>query len=196
MIGRIAGRLLEMQPPHLLVDVQGIGYEIEAPMSTIYALPAIGGDVLLHTHFVVREDAQLLYGFATAQERQLFRELLRISGVGGKMALAVLSSLSASDLLGVIEQGDVDQLVRVPGIGKKTAERVLLELRGRVSRFEHLKVGGSAAKAGDKASSEAEDALLALGYSAADVRRMLKKVDPALSSAQEIIRAALQRAAR
>lgn len=196
MIGRLSGRLLEMQAPHLLVDVQGVGYELEAPMSTVYVLPPTGGDVVLHTHFVVREDAQLLYGFATTQERQFFRELLRISGVGGKMALAVLSSLSASDLLAAIEQGDVDQLVRVPGIGKKTAERMLLELRGRVSRFDSLRTGTQAPASGSQASVEAEDALLALGYSAADVRRMLKKVDPALDSPQEIIRAALQRAGR
>ncbi len=194
MIGRIAGRLLEKQPPWLLVDVQGVGYELEAPMSTIYGLPALGEPVQLHTHFVVREDAQLLYGFATLAERQLFRELLRISGVGGKMALAVLSTLSPEDLFATIERGDAASLTRVPGIGKKTAERMLLELRGRVSRFEGLGLAG-AGLAPASASTEAEDALIALGYSAAEARRLLKALDPELGT-QELIRAALQKAAR
>ncbi len=194
MIGRIAGRLLEKQPPWLLVDVQGVGYELEAPMSTIYGLPAPGEPVQLHTHFVVREDAQLLYGFATLAERQLFRELLRISGVGGKMALAVLSTLSPEDLFATIERGDAASLTRVPGIGKKTAERMLLELRGRVSRFEGLGLAG-AGLAPASASTEAEDALIALGYSAAEARRLLKALDPELGT-QELIRAALQKAAR
>lgn len=195
MIGQLRGILLELQSPRLLLDVQGVGYELESPMSTIYVLPSPGAEVLLHTHFLVREDAQLLYGFATTTERQLFRELLRISGVGAKMALAVLSSLSPTDLLAAIENSDVDQLVRVPGIGKKTADRMLLELRGRVSRFDDLKVAPD--RAGQsRPSLEAEDALLALGYSAADVRRLLKQVDPGLSTSQDIIRAALQRAAK
>ncbi len=194
MIGRIAGVLLEKQPPLLLVDVQGVGYELEAPMSTIYGLPALGEPVQLHTHFLVREDAQLLYGFATLAERQLFRELLRISGVGGKMALAVLSTLSPEELFATIERGDAATLVRVPGIGKKTAERMLLELRGRVTRFEGLGVTGGGPSAAT-ATTEAEDALVALGYSAAEARRLLKALDPDMGT-QELIRAALQKAAR
>lgn len=199
MIGRLRGQLLELNPPQMLVDVNGLGYELEAPMSTIFALPKLGSEVILHTHFVVREDAQLLFGFLSEDERQMFRELLRINGVGAKMALAVLSTLSTSDLLDVIENEDVDQLVRVPGIGRKTADRVLLDLRGRMSRFDQLKVesgpGNAAASAG-RPRAEAIDALQALGYSASEARKLTGKVDESVQSAQEIIRLALQAAAR
>ncbi len=194
MIGRLRGRLLELQPPQLLVDVAGVAYELEAPMSTIYLLPAQGEEVVLHTHFVVREDAQLLYGFVSREERELFRELIRISGVGGKMALAVLSTLNSADLVAVIDNGDVDQLVRVPGIGKKTADRMLLELRGRISRFDGLGASGPGRTA--PAAGEAEDALQALGYSAAEARRLIKGLDPAQLSTQDMIRAALQKAGK
>lgn len=199
MIGRINGQLLEMNAPQVLIDVQGVGYEVEAPMSTIFALPAIGQAVLLHTHFVVREDAQLLYGFATLDERQMFRELLRINGIGAKIALAVLSTLSTHDLIDVIESSDEDALVRVPGIGKKTAQRMLLEMHGRLSRFDHLNatpaVGG--APAGQRQSrAEAQDALQALGYSATESRKLVAKVDDSVDGAQEIIRLALQAAAK
>lgn len=194
MIGRLRGRLLEVQPPFLLLDVGGVGYELEAPMSTIYGLPAPGQDLLLHTHFVVREDAQLLYGFASLDERQMFRELLRINGVGAKMALAVLSTLTVDELIALIERGDAAQLTRVPGIGKKTADRMLLELQSRLPRFERPQAGGPAKTSMAGLNGEAEDALLALGYSSAEARRLLKQVDPALDSVQDIIRAALKRA--
>ncbi|MGJ8670416.1 MAG: Holliday junction branch migration protein RuvA [Oceanococcus sp.] len=198
MIGRIQGQLLELNPPQLLLDVQGVGYEISAPMSTIFSLPAIGKTVTLHTHFVVREDAQLLYGFASQDERHFFREMLRISGIGAKMGLAVLSTLSTSELLNVIESGDEDALVRVPGIGKKTAQRVLLEMRGRLSRFEHLSVAGGigASGGGQRPRTEAQDALQALGYSAAEARKLVAKVGDDIITAQDIIRLALQSAAK
>ena len=198
MIGRIQGTLLELNPPQLLVDVAGVGYEIEAPMSTIFALPTAGEKVCLHTHFVVREDAQLLYGFATTEERQLFREMLRISGIGAKMGLAVLSTLKVSELLDVIESADEDALVRVPGIGKKTAQRVLLEMRGRLSRFEHLQISAqtNGSHAGSRPRTEAQDALLALGYSAAEARKLVGKVSDEVDNAHDIIRLALQAAAK
>lgn len=197
MIGRLSGTLLEKAPPQVLLDVHGVGYELEAPMSTIFALPAEGQAVILHTHMVVREDAQLLYGFASYEERTMFRELLRINGIGAKMALAVLSTLSTSELLAVIEAGDDDRLTRVPGIGKKTAQRVLLEMRGRLSRFDQLNPSGSAGAGGaSQDRAEAQDALQALGYSAAEARKLVAKVDASVSGAQDVIRLALQAAAR
>lgn len=198
MIGRLSGTLLEKAPPQVLLDVQGVGYELEAPMSTIFALPAEGQAVVLHTHMVVREDAQLLYGFASREERTMFRELLRITGIGAKMALAVLSTMSTSELFSVIEAGDDDRLTRVPGIGKKTAQRVLLEMRGRLSRFEQLGPAGSSASGGATSQdrAEAQDALQALGYSAAEARKLVGKVDASISGAQDVIRLALQAAAR
>lgn len=197
MIGRLSGTLLEKAPPQVLVDVHGVGYELEAPMSTIFALPPEGQAVVLHTHMVVREDAQLLYGFASYEERTMFRELLRINGIGAKMALAVLSTLSTSELLAVIEAGDDDRLTRVPGIGKKTAQRVLLEMHGRLSRFDQLNPSGAAGAGGaSQDRAEAQDALQALGYSAAEARKLVAKVDASVSGAQDVIRLALQAAAR
>ena len=128
MIGRIAGTLLAKSPPMLLVDVGGVGYEIDAPMSTFYRLPAIGEPVLLHTHLLVREDAQLLYGFASEAERALFRQLLKVSGVGAKLALVILSGVAVDELLAIVADADAARLVRIPGIGRKTAERLILEL--------------------------------------------------------------------
>lgn len=198
MIGRLSGIVLEKAPPHVLIDVQGVGYEVDVPMSTIFALPAEGERAVLHTHMVVREDAQLLFGFASRDERTIFRELLRINGIGAKMALAVLSTLSTSELLAVVEAGDDARLTRVPGIGKKTAQRVLLEMQGRLSRFEHLQVPGQATRAGGSSQgrSEAQDALQALGYSAAEARKLVAGVDASVDSAQDVIRLALQAAAR
>lgn len=198
MIGRLSGIVLEKAPPQVLIDVQGVGYEVDVPMSTIFALPAEGERTVLHTHMVVREDAQLLFGFASREERTFFRELLRINGIGAKMALAVLSTLSTSELLAVVEAGDDARLTRVPGIGKKTAQRVLLEMQGRLSRFEHLQVPGQVHSQGSTSQGrgEAQDALQALGYSAAEARKLVAKVDASVSSAQDIIRLALQAAAR
>ncbi len=198
MIGRLSGIVLEKAPPQVLIDVQGVGYEVDVPMSTIFALPAEGERTVLHTHMVVREDAQLLFGFASREERTFFRELLRINGIGAKMALAVLSTLSTSELIAVVEAGDDARLTRVPGIGKKTAQRVLLEMQGRLSRFEHLQVPGQVRADGgtSQGRGEAQDALQALGYSAAEARKLVGRVDATVSSAQDVIRLALQAAAR
>ena len=162
MIGRLAGILLEKNPPQILLDVQGVGYELDVPMSTFYNLPALNEKVVLHTHFVVREDAQLLYGFASNEERLAFRQLLKISGVGPKLALSVLSGLSLGDLAAAVANKEVERLTKIPGVGKKTAERLLLELQGKFS------ISGTTATSGASiASSNSNDianALLALGY--------------------------------
>ncbi len=161
MIGRLSGTLLEKNPPQILLDVQGVGYEVDVPMSTFYSLPALHEKVVLHTHFVVREDAQLLYGFATNEERIAFRQLLKISGVGPKLALSVLSGLSIGDLAAAVANKDATRLTKIPGVGKKTAERLLLELQGKFA------VTGAGAVQGAQATSSGNDivnALLALGY--------------------------------
>ena len=191
MIGRLRGTLVAKQPPWLLIDVGGVGYELEAPMSTIYGLPAEGQSVTLHTHLVIRDDAHLLFGFGSERERRLFRALLKVSGIGAKMGLAILSTMSADEFAAVIDSGDAAMLTRVPGIGKKTAERVLLELRDRLDGVAGEPTVGTGGGRG-----EAIEALIALGYSAAEARKLVDKVDASHERAQDIIRAALQRAAR
>jgi len=161
MIGRLSGILLEKNPPQVLLDVQGVGYEVDVPMSTFYNLPALNEKVVLHTHFVVREDAQLLYGFATNEERIAFRQLLKISGVGPKLALSVLSGLSIGDLALAVANKDATRLTRIPGVGKKTAERLLLELQGK---FAVTGVAGAQSAATASSGSDIVNALLALGY--------------------------------
>lgn len=198
MIGRLTGVLLEKNPPSLLVDVQGVGYEVDVPMSTFYALPAQGESVALFTHLVVREDAQLLYGFGSRTERVLFRALLKVNGVGAKVALAILSGLSTDEFLSCIASKDVSALVRVPGIGKKTAERLLVELQDKV---DALGVGitpsGSLPLDNDPGAREqAEEALVALGYKPAEANRLLDKNSEAGQSVEQMIRAALRGAAR
>ncbi len=161
MIGRLSGILLEKNPPQILLDVQGVGYELDVPMSTFYNLPALHEKVILHTHFVVREDAQLLYGFASNEERLAFRQLLKISGVGPKLALSVLSGLSLNDLAAAVANKEVGRLTKIPGVGKKTAERLLLELEGKFS------VTGTSHAHGitvTSANNDIANALLALGY--------------------------------
>lgn len=160
MIGKLSGILLEKNPPQILLDVQGVGYEIDVPMSTFYNLPALNERITLHTHFVVREDAQLLYGFATNEERLAFRQLLKISSVGPKLALSVLSGLSLSDLANAVATKEVGRLTKIPGVGKKTAERLLLELQGK---FSITGVGAPSGTAGS-ANNDITNALLALGY--------------------------------
>lgn len=160
MIGRISGKLLAKQPPQIIVDVQGVGYEIDVPMSTLYQLPALGAEVTLLTHLTVREDAHLLYGFGTEQERTVFRQLLKISGVGARTALSVLSGLSVADLHAAVSQQDTGRLTKVPGIGKKTAERLLLELKDKLN----VTVTHTPATAATMASSDIVNALLSLGY--------------------------------
>ena len=159
MIGSITGKLIEKRPPSVLVDVQGLGYELDVPMSTFYQLPVIGSQVTLHTHLVVREDAHLLFGFATEQERGAFRQLLKISGVGARIALSVLSGLSVADLAQAVTKQDSGRLTKIPGIGKKTAERLLLELRGKLE----MTLSPDAAPAMSR-SQDVLNALLALGY--------------------------------
>jgi len=161
MIGRLSGILLEKNPPQILLDVQGVGYEIDVPMSTFYNLPALHEKVVLHTQFVVREDAQLLYGFLTHEERIVFRQLLKISGVGPKLALSVLSGLSLNDLASAVANKDAGRLTKIPGVGKKTAERLLLELQGK------FVAGGASVVHGTVTASPSSDivnALQALGY--------------------------------
>ena len=138
MIGRLSGILLEKQPPHILLDVQGVGYELDAPMSTFYQLPSLGEKVTLHTHMVVREDAQLLYAFADKRSRELFRELIRLNGVGPKLALALMSGMDVDELVMAVQHQDVSALVKIPGVGKKTAERLLIELRDRFKAWDAL----------------------------------------------------------
>jgi Holliday junction DNA helicase RuvA len=175
MIGRIAGVLLEKNPPHLLVDCNGVGYEIDVPMSTFYNLPANGEKVVLLTQQIVREDAHLLYGFGSVQERATFRELLKISGVGARMGLAVLSGMSVTELAQAVTMQDAARLTRVPGIGKKTAERLLLELKGKLGADLGAAPGalGSSEHGGDVLN-----ALLALGYSEKEALAAVKNVPP------------------
>jgi Holliday junction DNA helicase RuvA len=185
MIGRIAGILLEKNPPHLLVDCNGVGYEVDVPMSTFYNLPGTGDKVTLLTQLIVREDAHLLYGFLTQQERQTFRELLKISGIGARMALAVLSGMSVSDLAQTVTLQDATRLTRVPGIGKKTAERLLLELKGKLGADI-----GAAASSSDHAP-DILHALLSLGYSEKEALAAIKNV-PAGTGVSDGIKLALK----
>ncbi len=171
MIGKLTGTLLEKNPPQILIDCQGVGYEVDVPMSTFYNLPAAGERVSLLTHFVVREDAQILYGFGTAAEREAFRQLVKISGVGPRTALSVLSGMSVADLAQAVTAQDSGRLVKVPGIGKKTAERLLLELKGKLGA--DLPLPGAASAVGE-AASDIQQALIALGYSEKDAAAVLK----------------------
>lgn len=198
MIGRLRGTLIAKRPPVLLIDVQGVSYEVEAPMSTIYELGETGTDVIVHTHLSVREDAQQLFGFASMAERDLFRVLIRINGVGGKLALAILSTIPPADFTRVVEEGDVTALTRVPGIGKKTAERLVVEMRGRTDALiaSGRSDGRSLEVKPQGAPSEATDALVALGYKPAEAGRMVQKVAEAGMDSEAIIRAALRSAMR
>ena len=187
MIGRITGVLLEKHPPHVLVDVQGVAYEIDVPMSTFYQLPATGGRISLNTHLVVREDAHLLFGFATEAERQTFRLLLKISGIGTRIALALLSGMTVEDLYQAVAAQDVARLIKVPGIGRKTAERLLLELRDKLAQAPQ----GLAPAAVASPKADALNALLALGYSDKEAASALAKL-PADLGTSEAIRQALR----
>jgi holliday junction DNA helicase RuvA len=187
MIGRLVGTLAAKTPPQILIDVQGVGYDVDVPMSTFYNLPAPGAPVTLLTHFVVREDAQLLYGFLTEAERATFRELLKISGVGPRTALAILSGLSATELAQAVTAQDAGRLVKVPGIGKKTAERLLLELKGKLGPDLALPAAGALSDS----QSDIVQALLALGYNERDARAALKTL-PADVGVAEGIKLALR----
>ncbi len=195
MIGSLRGKLAAKQAPHIIVDCHGVGYEVETPMSTFLELPSVGADLFLHTHLLVREDAQILFGFATEQERSLFRTLLRISGVGAKMGLAILSTMSVGDFQRCVEYEDAATLVKIPGVGKKTAERLIIEMRDRI---EQTTTAPGVSKVAVEASprSEAVDALLALGYKSREVNKLLGAMDIGGKSAEDIIRSALQQVAR
>ena len=176
MIGRITGLLLEKRPPLVLVDVQGVGYEIDVPMSTFYQMPAIGEEVILHTHLVVREDIHLLFGFGTESERQAFRQLVKISGVGARTALAVLSGLSVADLQQAVATQDSDRLIKTPGIGKKTAERLLLELRDKLDLSLGTVVGGAGTALASRDGDDILNALLSLGYNDREASWAIKQL--------------------
>jgi holliday junction DNA helicase RuvA len=186
VIGRLTGTLSEKRPPTIVVDVNGLGYEVDVPMSTFFALPATGEKVVLHTHLVVREDAHLLFGFATEEERRVFRQLLRITGVGARTALAVLSGMSVSELYLAVSSQDGARLTKVPGIGKKTAERLLLELRDKLAAGGPAPAGGVSGNRGD-----ALHALVALGYSEKEASAALAKL-PAEAAVPDAIRQALK----
>jgi Holliday junction DNA helicase RuvA len=196
VIGRLSGRLLAKQPPHLLVDVHGVGYEVEAPMSTFFHLPSVGDPIVLETHLVVREDAQLLFGFATAGEKSLFRELIKISGIGPKVALAILSGISAEDFWSTVRAGETGRLVKVPGVGKKTAERLVVEMRDKAGGESGSSVKGAAVGIGARPLVEARAALEALGYKPAEVQKLTDAAYKEGMSVEQIVQEALKRALR
>jgi Holliday junction DNA helicase RuvA len=199
MIGRLRGEILEKQPPMLLIEVQGVGYELFAPMSTFYHLPE-SGDVLLHTHLSVSENAHQLYGFATKEERSLFRQLIKVSGVGPKMALAVLSTMEPNDVVVAIVSDNIVALSKVPGVGKKTAERLVIEMRDRVKDWQLP--SGPAVSAGQKSPerlantilAEAESAMVSLGYKPAEASKVINKIakEHPVTRSEDLIRLALR----
>ncbi len=199
MIGRLKGELVHKQAPQLLLDVNGVGYELEAPLSTFFTLPETGKSVTLFTHLAIREDAHVLYAFATESERVLFRSLLKVSGIGARMALAILSGMSAEEFSRCVEHEDLAALVRLPGIGRKTAERLIVEMRDRLAKLsDSIPLGStlhrdqSAATA--SVTSDAVAALVALGYKQQEAARMVKLVSEEGMDSEALIRAALQRA--
>jgi Holliday junction DNA helicase RuvA len=195
MIGRLHGRVISKQPPYLLLDVNGVGYEIEAPMSTFYDLPADDAPITLHTHLAVREDAHVLYGFARETDRTLFRALLKVSGVGGKMALGVLSGMSAEEFNQAVQSADHAALTRLPGVGKKTAERLVIEMRDKLESLigsVSIKATAAAGAAAVSADQDAVSALIALGYKPPEASRMVSKVYEDGMDTEVIIRAALK----
>ncbi len=203
MIGRLRGTLLEKQPPEILLEVNGVGYEVQLPMSCFYELGDIGNEAVIYTHFVVREDAQLLYGFNNKMERLMFRELIKVNGVGPKLALAILSGMTANQFANCVEHDDINSLVKLPGVGKKTAERLLVEMRDRLKNWithdlftpeadKALLEQSQSPSATGNAIEEAEEALIGLGYKAAQVSKMIKQVAQPSMSCEQIIRQALR----
>ena len=200
MIGRIRGNLVHKQPPDILVEVGGVGYEIQVPMTTLFQLPELGSEVSLVTHFVVREDAQLLYGFIDERDRQLFRQLIRVSGVGPKLALTILSGMDSTSFARCVQRDDITSLVALPGVGKKTAERLLVEMRDKLKdwlgQLDEAATGGvpgvAIAPVADLVA-DAESALIALGYKPAEAARVVAAVnDDAVADSEELIRRALK----
>lgn len=196
MIGRLQGTLLEKSPPHLLIDVGGVAYEVSAPMFTFYRLPDIGEQTTLYTHLVVREDAQLLFGFFQAHERALFRSLIKVSAVGPKLALSILSGIEPQHFVDCVMQNDTDSLVRIPGIGKKTAERLVIEMRDRLNDWQvtetTLTAPISAENTTNTAKQEAISALIALGYKPNEAKKAVSLVKDACESSEAFIRSALR----
>jgi len=204
VIGFLRGRILDKQPPWLLLDVNGVGYEIEASMNTFYKLPEVGAELGLHTHFVVREDAQLLYGFADQQEKQLFRSLIKVNGVGPKMALGILSGISAEAFIRTVHNEDTTALVRVPGVGKKTAERLIVEMKDRLNQLQlptltELELSSGNLPVAEAVATdyraEAESALIALGYKPQQATRAIEQATKAVgdgAATEDLIRQALK----
>jgi Holliday junction DNA helicase RuvA len=198
VIGFVRGTLVVKTPPHLTVDVGGVGYDIEAPMSTFYTLPAAGSEVRLLTHLVVREDAHILYGFGTQEERGLFRNLLKVSQIGPKIALAILSGVSVEGFATLVKLQDAAALTKIPGVGRKTAERVLMEMRDRLDALDQAAAmrAGAAPASASSSEGEAWNALVALGYKPAEVTAMLKPISGSGGRTEDLIRRALQGAVR
>lgn len=198
MIGRLSGTLIAKQPPMLLLDVGGVGYEVEAPMSTFFKLPVLGTAIVLQTHLVIREDAHLLFGFATAAEKALFREIIKITGIGPKLALAILSGIGVEDFWSAVRAGETGRLVKLPGIGKKTAERIVIELRDKAGAGGPGDIGisGSGVTIAASPLSEARAALEALGYKPTEAQKLADAVHQEGMSTDQIIREALRRAVR
>ena len=198
MIGRLRGTLAEKHPPFLILDVGGVGYEVEVPMTTLYRLPSVGEPLTLHTHLVVREDAQLLYGFAEKREREFFRELIRLNGVGPKLALALMSGLEVDELVRCVQAGDTSTLVKVPGVGKKTAERLLVELKDRFKAWETLPgmtglvIEPSSVSPVSSAESDALSALISLGYKPQEASKAVAAVQEDGLSSEDLIRRSLK----
>jgi Holliday junction DNA helicase RuvA len=197
MIGRLRGKLLEKHPPVLIVDVGGVGYEVQASMNTFYALPEVGEEIVLLTQMIVREDAQLLYGFYQMQERQLFRALIKVNGIGPRIALAILSHMTPEVFVACIHRGDTQSLVRIPGVGKKTAERLLIEMRDRLQKWgseegSREKPAATIAVSADMITQDAMSALVSLGYKPPDAARAVAKLSSKSLTLEEMIRAALQ----
>lgn len=201
MIGMLRGTLLEKRPPELVMDVQGVGYELFVPMTTFYDLPGVGVELTLHTHLAVREDAHTLYGFLHSAERDLFRNLIRVNGVGPKLALTILSGMNADVFVNCVQCQDTAALIRLPGVGKKTAERLVIELRDRLKGWHGAVTAVAGSNGGGKRGvespiEEAVSALVALGYKPQDAGRMVRGIDAAELVSEEIIRQALQQAVR
>ncbi len=196
MIGSLRGRLVLKQAPQVVIECAGVGYEVEMPMSTFLDLPPAGADLFLYTHLVVREDAQILYGFTTTDERLLFRTLLKVNRVGAKMALGVLSAMTVNDFRRCVEYEDTTTLSKIPGVGKKTAERLIVEMRDRIDKAIPGAAGAAPSSAISSARGEAFDALVSLGYKPNEVTKLIGTLDTDKLSAEDIIRQALKQVAR
>tara|TARA_Y100001935_G_C17299056_1_gene507974 strand:- start:34 stop:636 length:603 start_codon:yes stop_codon:yes gene_type:complete len=198
MIGLLKGKIIEKRPPFLLLDVNGVGYEIQAPMTTFYELQSEGSKAILFIHLAIRDDAHILYGFQSQTERNLFRELLKISGIGGKVALAILSGMTAEEFKLIVEVGDSQTLTKLPGVGKKTAERLIIEMRDRLPKILKAEKGGNKTIELENDSEsipihDAISALISLGYKASDAVKMTKSLDLEGKSTEELIRLALKK---